>query len=201
MQYSIKNRQASNISSYEINEEWNGYLESRIQAMDLYVKKRFNFAEKLFIGEVGCLEGTLLKKLADDGNEVLVFEINTEVVKRSNSLYSLSIYDKNIEIDDFSAHRGALDCILSFHTFEHLKSPRVALSQCASMLKIGGGILIEVPCDDDELDNPEHFHFFNPSTLRKLLEEYFTNVEIHRNSYFRNGEYELGSIYGSGIKK
>jgi len=200
MEYSIRNRKASNISSYEINEEWNSYLDTRINAMNQYVIERLNLPKNLYIGEVGCLEGTLLKKLTDLGNRTVGFEINADIANKSQKLYSLEILNKNIETDDFSAYTE-LDCLLSFHTFEHLKDPANALTKCAKMIKSGGGILIEVPCDDDEMDNPEHFHFFNEKSLKQLLQKEFLSVQVHKNTYLRMGKYKLGSLYASGLKK
>jgi SAM-dependent methyltransferase len=73
------------------------------------------------------------------------------------------------------------DAITMFHVIEHLDSPRAALMQVRSLLKPGGVLLIETPSADNlwfalapgrwRQLIPDHYFFFSPATLTRLLQE------------------------------
>jgi SAM-dependent methyltransferase len=173
-----------------------GFVGARMKAIHAHVIERFGLRGDLRIGEIGCLEGFLLKRLAADGHQVVGFEINAKVAKMSRRAHALDIRCVNFEEDEVSV--SGLDVVASFHTFEHLRSPARALAKAAAMLRPGGGILLEVPCDDDEMDNEDHFQFFTAQSLRRLLEAEFVDVELFPNQYLRQGQYDLDSLYGVG---
>jgi hypothetical protein len=68
------------------------------------------------------------------------------------------------------------------------------------MLKPGGFIILEVPFEDDELNNPDHLHFFSKRSLQIMLNKELRSVQIFENNYRRDGKYLLSSYYGVGQK-
>lgn len=148
--------------------------------------------------EIGCFEGRFLAYLKKKGCEVTGCEVNNEISKLSREMFGLNVINKPIEKCDFDPE--SFDAIFSFHTFEHLVDPLNVLYKCRKLLKKGGRILIEVPIDDNELDNEDHLHFFSQKSGLLMFKKVFGNAKIIENSYVRNGKISLGSICLSAKK-
>ncbi|MDP8224073.1 MAG: class I SAM-dependent methyltransferase [Candidatus Lernaella stagnicola] len=73
------------------------------------------------------------------------------------------------------------DVVTFVHSLEHFEDPLAALTRAGDLLRPGGALLVEVP-DFDAWSRrllgrrwrqfiADHFHFFEPRTLRRCLEE------------------------------
>ena len=196
MHYFEANVGHQGISDIKLSSQWDGFINTRIKAFETHVVP-FLSKKQATIIEIGCLEEMLLKELSRRGYTAIGLEANAAVALYSRAVNGVDIRVCNIE------DKGAIlqaDAILSFHTFEHLRDPRSATAEAFQMLHPGGVLLLEIPCDDDEMNNPDHFHFFNEPSLRKMMSSFFPKVKIVPNSYKRNGLYEIGSLYAIGIK-
>jgi SAM-dependent methyltransferase len=196
--YFTQNCSNQGIMSFELSPEWSGFLGARQNAFDRMLAKYFCRGIKLRVGEIGCLEGAFLKTLSDQGHSVTGFEINASIAKKAAQYYKIDIRNVDFENDHLDIE---LDAIISFHSFEHLRNPLHATEKACHMLRPGGALLLEVPCDDDEMNNPDHFHFFTKSSLERLLDPFFEDVEIIENSYARDGRGVLGSLFAFGRKR
>ena len=88
--------------------------------------------------------------------------------------------------------------MISFHTLEHMRFPENVLAKVARILRSDGSVLIEVPCGEEEYENTDHLHFFSETSLRLLLDKFFSTTEIIDNAYTNSAGVKIGSIYGVG---
>jgi len=163
------------------------------------IRHRFDLWGSLRIGEFGCGEGALLKHLATKGHLVIGFEAGTEIATKGAEEYGIEIVPGDFELSD--ARGRDLDVIMSFHTLEHVRDPASVVAHAAAMLRQGGCILIEVPCDDQEMNNPDHLHFFSKQSLAYILRKHFDALKLRPGTYLRDGTTLTGSMYISGRKK
>jgi SAM-dependent methyltransferase len=197
MTYFHQNCEHQGISSLGPGSQWTCFVNSRLALLERYVTHPFQLQGNLSICEIGCLEGALLHALSVGGHSVLGLEVNQEVAAAGRSAYGVEIRSFNIETDKPPA-QGAFDVAVAFHVFEHLRDPAGALGTVLTMLRPGGAVLLEVPCDDDEMSNPDHFHFFTPRSLRQLMESQCVAVTLHENQYRRADDALLGSLHAVG---
>ncbi|HYD30153.1 MAG TPA: class I SAM-dependent methyltransferase, partial [Azospirillaceae bacterium] len=99
--------------------------------------------------EIGCLEGRVLRKLAEQGCHVTGLEVNAAVAERGRMAFGIDIVTTAAE--DWNYPADTFDAVLSFHTFEHLIDPAIVAERTCHTLNPGARALIEVPADDDEL--------------------------------------------------
>ncbi len=196
IRYFDMNCRHQGINMIEHSEEWAPFVKPRMKVFDEQVAPYFS-DESLIVAEIGCLEGMMLKELSRRGHTVIGLESNAEVVERSRTANKIDIRVCDIEAEEPHVQAHA---VLSFHTFEHLRDPRGATAKAARMLRPGGVLLLELPCDDDEMNNPDHFHFFNEWSLRKMVSTYFRDVKTIPKSYARDGGKTVGSLYVIGQK-
>lgn len=198
MEYFNMNCNHQGINTLGLSDEWQVFLKIRQEALEKTLLHPHNLQGTLRIAEVGCLEGNFLAALAQQGHQVVGFEANAEVVQQAVKTHGIPLEVMNIEQQ--SLPPTAFDLVLSFHTFEHLRDPAAALHKIWDALVPGGFVLLEVPCDDQELDNPDHFHFFTKQSLQALLAAEFSDVAILEHCYTRHNKQVLGSLYGVGQK-
>jgi len=134
--------------------------------------RRLRPAGKLL--EAGCARGDFLQ-VAREHFEIYGVEPNRELAAISSEI--APVYQDTIEHTPWSA----FDIIASFHVIEHVDSPRSFVRAAAERLKPGGLLVIETP-NIDSLPYkilrgrwrqliPEHYFFFNPKTMARLLAE------------------------------
>jgi SAM-dependent methyltransferase len=196
MQYFGSNCVHQGLPSVEYSEKWTGFVDARVKVFDEYVKPCFPDDPALTVVEIGCLEGMALRELARRGHTAIGLESNAEVAERSRAANGVDIRVCDFETDKLDVRAHA---VLAFHVFEHLHDPLVATAKAVRMLRPGGVLLLELPCDDDEFNNPEHFHFFNESSIHKMMASQFKDVTLIPNSYVRDGgTHNIGSFYAVG---
>jgi SAM-dependent methyltransferase len=79
--------------------------------------------------------------------------------------------------------------VASFHVIEHVDSPRSFIAAAAEKLKPGGLLVIETPNIDSlpfkilksrwRQFIPEHYYFFTPKTISRLLSDQGLRVQSH----------------------
>lgn len=165
-----------NIRNLRLEEEHRlGILNARWR-LDLI--RDFRKSGKLL--EVGCARGDFLS-VARDSFDVSGVEPNPSLADDAEKV--APIYRDVIETlpwRDF-------DVITSFHVIEHVDSPKRFVSAMADRIKPGGLLVLETP-DIHSLPFqlmkakwrqfiPEHYFFFDPSTMTKLLSDCGFKVE------------------------
>jgi 2-polyprenyl-3-methyl-5-hydroxy-6-metoxy-1,4-benzoquinol methylase len=84
---------------------------------------------------------------------------------------------------------GTFDCITMLDVIEHVPDPRAELARAASLLKVGGLLIINTPDVGSLFARllgkrwhlivpPEHLYYFSRATMRRLLSEVGFEVEM-----------------------
>jgi 2-polyprenyl-3-methyl-5-hydroxy-6-metoxy-1,4-benzoquinol methylase len=130
--------------------------------------------------EVGCARGDFLR-VAREHFSVVGVEPNAELARDAEGVAPL--YQGLIE----NYPESGFDVAASFHVIEHTDSPRHFLEAIAARLRPGGLMVIETPNIHSVpfrlLQSrwrqfiPEHYFFFDQSTMRKLMEGAGLKVE------------------------
>ena len=191
--YFKKDRQHQGIFSIEDNAQWEGFLKDRWKALVENGVLGSSPSRSVRCLEVGCSEGKLLAYLKAKGYDVIGCDVNKEVCNLGNEKLGVNIINAPIEKCEFPSE--FFDAIFSFHTFEHLVDPVGVLMRCYQFLRFGGKILLEVPCDDDELMNEHHLHFFSMNSGRLMLETVFGNYHVNESFYTSAQGKRLSSLY------
>jgi len=125
--------------------------------------------------DLGCRDGSWSKRLEDLGYEVIAADI-------------APIYEETVRVD---ANRvlefkdSVFDLIWSSEVIEHLKNPVFSLAEMTRVLKPGGRLILTTPNSKfwlfrlfklfkvpmEDLQNPEHKHFFSYRLIKRLLPE------------------------------
>jgi 2-polyprenyl-3-methyl-5-hydroxy-6-metoxy-1,4-benzoquinol methylase len=148
--------------------------EQRLAMLDarwrLDLIRRFRPSGKLL--EAGCARGEFLRA-ARESFEVYGVEPNPGLAQSASEVAPVHCgLIENSPWSDF-------DVAASFHVIEHVDSPRRFIAAMAQRLKPGGLVVIETP-DIQSLPFrllrkrwrqfiPEHYYFFDPATLARML--------------------------------
>ena len=140
--------------------------------------RRYRSSGKLL--EVGCARGDFLR-VAREHFDVVGVEPNAELARDAIGIAPL--YQGLIE----NYPEAGFDVTASFHVIEHTDSPRRFLEAMAARLRPGGLMVIETPNIQSVPFRlmksrwrqfiPEHYFFFDPQTMRKLMESAGLKVE------------------------
>jgi len=120
--------------------------------------------------DVGCGDGSFLEAARQRGWDVAGTELNAGPARSSD----LPIYGS------VAAAGIGYACVTLWHSLEHLRDPRAALSQVAAALVPGGTVLVAVPDAQGaqarlfgprwrHLDVPRHLFHFGARSLELLL--------------------------------
>jgi 2-polyprenyl-3-methyl-5-hydroxy-6-metoxy-1,4-benzoquinol methylase len=130
--------------------------------------------------EVGCARGDFLR-IAREYFTSFGVEPNPELAEEAIRI--APVHQGLIETEPGSNY----DVAVSFHVIEHTPSPKQFLAAIARRLRPRGLVVLETP-DIDSIPFrilksrwrqfiPEHYYFFNESTMKKLLEDGGFKVE------------------------
>lgn len=118
--------------------------------------------------DFGCGSGFLLKGLTCGSRSGIEINPAAVPVARENGV---TVYTSVEEAPD-----GAFDVIISNHALEHTLRPLDNLKQLRTKLKVGGKLVLVVPCEGlsnrwapDDVNN--HLYTWNPMTLGNLAAE------------------------------
>jgi 2-polyprenyl-3-methyl-5-hydroxy-6-metoxy-1,4-benzoquinol methylase len=130
--------------------------------------------------EIGCARGDFLR-VAGEAFDVYGVEPNPELAESASKI--APVHRDIIERTPWSS----FDVVASFHVIEHVDSPRSFVNAAAEKLKPGGLMVIETPNIDSipykilksrwRQFIPEHYFFFDPKTLARLLADHGLQVD------------------------
>jgi 2-polyprenyl-3-methyl-5-hydroxy-6-metoxy-1,4-benzoquinol methylase len=139
--------------------------------------------------EVGCAAGDFLQAAAQAGFEVEGVETDPYTSVEARTVHGLKVTTGALRDAAYPADH--FDAAVMFHVLEHLDSPRRTVEELHRVLKLGGILAIETPNIDTVWFRlfgprwrqfiPDHYYFFTPRTLGRLLEEVgFRVLEVRR---------------------
>jgi len=144
--------------------------------------RKFKRTGKLL--EIGCARGDFLSA-ARDTFEASGVEPNPELAESSSKV--APVFRDVIERTPWTG----FDVVASFHVIEHVDSPRSFIRAAADRLKPGGLLVIETPNIDSlpfkvlksrwRQFIPEHYFFFDPETISRLLRDHELDVAAVHN--------------------
>ena len=130
--------------------------------------------------EIGCARGDFLS-VARDVFDARGVEPNPNLADSASRV--APVYRNIIERTPWSG----FDVIATFHVIEHVESPRSFIKAAAERLSPGGLLVIETPNIDSLSFRlmktkwrqfiPEHYYFFTPKTMTKVLSDQGLKVE------------------------
>ena len=138
------------------------------------VKKISKSNKQIKILDFGCSDGNFVKALIYEGyKHVYGYDIAINSKKKNLFYGNLEKFKNNF--------REKFDIIISYHTFEHLRSPSVTLKKLYSCLKKSGLLYINVPHilslqaiilknKSPIIAPPFHLHYFTKLSLKKMLQ-------------------------------
>lgn len=148
------------------SESNNDYTE---QLCDYIVKEYFNkYCSKLL--DVGCSKGTHLKNFGKYHN---VFGVDLRKDIPENSPYFNTVFECNIEKDNFPFEDNTFDYVWSKSVIEHISNPENMIKESYRVLKKNGIIIIMCPAWPYQwkvyFDDWTHYHPYSQKSLRDML--------------------------------
>lgn len=143
-------------------------------------RKEFSFAEKHIsneckVLEVGSGSGLFAQRLVKEN--YIGLEFNDKAIERAKT-NNITLLKKSIEeFANSSSHK--FDVVCSFHVLEHVVDTHDFIKASLEVLKVGGKLIIAVPCNDSIYTNnvnhvlnlpPHHVGRWNIKTMKNLEE-------------------------------
>jgi 2-polyprenyl-6-hydroxyphenyl methylase/3-demethylubiquinone-9 3-methyltransferase len=112
------------------------------------IKKRVErLPKRSVIVDVGCGNGSLLAQLQEYGHDLHGIEVSSSgLTHAKNAFPNISFYSGDLT-SDMSSHplAGKCDVVISTEVIEHVFLPRVFASNCHSLLKSKGTLIVSTP--------------------------------------------------------
>jgi 2-polyprenyl-3-methyl-5-hydroxy-6-metoxy-1,4-benzoquinol methylase len=152
-------------------------LRVRHQAAINYLKK-YKFHSKRLL-DVGCAEGTFIKRMTELGFEVYGCDIAEEPIRFAREVYGLENVIAS-QVEELPEDWKDFDVITAFEVLEHTENPLDFLKCLYNLLKTGGYLLLSVPHyeslhkipDIARADYPPlHLTRWHPKALKIALEK------------------------------
>ena len=148
--------------------------------------------------DVGCGEGALLDALVSRGRVAVGLE-------RGNQAARARLDVREVELVDFEERPGEWAAVVFWHSLEHLREPRAALSRACSLLAPSGLLIVAIPNRASwqaqwlgnrwlALDLPRHLVHLPAGALVDGVRE--CGLKIDRISYWRAGQVVFGWLDG-----
>ena len=134
------------------------------------------YTKNLFIFEVGCGAGGILKAFKDQNFTVQGCDLDKEYLEYGRKNHNLNLHDGTLNQINFEK---SPDIIIYSHVLEHILNPVEELSQIYDVLDDNGYLYIEVPGVKNIIKSHEmnflhylhyhHVYHFTLTTLKNLL--------------------------------
>lgn len=149
---------------------------------------RYVFASQLVrqkrVLDIACGSGYGLNYLKRRGAMLAVgVDIAREACQQARSSYGADVVIADATRLPF--RDCSFEITVSFETIEHLPMPHSFLQECVRLLEIGGKIVISTPNRTMSIfqDNPYHVQEYKPQHFVKLLQQYFSHIQIYGQLY------------------
>jgi 2-polyprenyl-3-methyl-5-hydroxy-6-metoxy-1,4-benzoquinol methylase len=119
--------------------------------------------------DVGCGAGELVFMLSSCGDDARGFDPDSHYIDWARRVIGPAV-ERN-SVDTIQIEPSSLDLVTMYHVLEHMRDPGSVVRKCASWLKAGGLMVIEVPNLESTVQAPghqyqkAHLHYFNETSL------------------------------------
>ena len=117
------------------------YIEPRISQLVLSSAS----SGALTILDVGCGNGYIASRLAENGHQVIGLDISEDGIEIARKAYPHIRFEVLSAYDDLKEVFDEVDLIVSSEVIEHLYSPKIYLQNCYSVLRPGGVFILTTP--------------------------------------------------------
>src|SRR4030042_6354888 len=160
--------------------------------------------------EIGCGDGSFIKKLKDKNVSVVGLEFSAEAIKKCQEK-GLTVFKENIQ-EYAKNNKEKYNIVCSFQVMEHIADIGNAIQASIDVIKNGGKLIISIPNSDSftgkDINNlldmpPHHMAIWNEQSLRGL--EKIFNIKLDKiyfeplQSYHFRFYYHV--LFGSKISK
>ena len=131
-----------------------------------------------FVLDIGCGLGFETVKLARKNRFIIGMDYHQNSVKslKDHNIYSVEGVVADCLKSPFK--QASFDWVISSHIIEHFYNPAFHVKELARVLKRGGTGFVITPNKFMDFENPFHLYLFDDFTLKNLLKDFFTSVEI-----------------------
>lgn len=172
------------------------------EAVELEHLQRYHFSSRICHGrilDVACGTGYGSEILSWGGqNPTVGVDISGEALKHAR-LDSKNAQFVRASVEALPFRKECFDCIVSFETIEHVRSPQTAVAELHRIVRGGGLLLLSTPNRDVSLrlfgglSSPFHKVEFAHPELRSLLAKNFRRVAILGQGW-RRGSRSIRSL-------
>jgi SAM-dependent methyltransferase len=178
-------------TKFWINEFFKPVAEARrlkiFQPRAEYIAQKFGSDPEWIVGDIGAGFGLFLEELSKTwtSSKLVAIEPSEEMseICKAKGFEALPC-----TIEDVTGWDEKFDLLTSFELFEHMYDPQTFLRKIWELLRPGGRLLmttlngegfdIQVLWENSKsVSPPHHFNFFNPRSIRMLLEKCGFTVE------------------------
>jgi 2-polyprenyl-3-methyl-5-hydroxy-6-metoxy-1,4-benzoquinol methylase len=138
------------------------------QGLVAYATRFLGGAEGRSLLEIGTGRGTLLVAAKRLGyRQAVGVDLNLATFEALKARFPVD--DDIVVYKDIEEIRERFDCVVMWHTLEHIPEPRAYLEKVALRLKEGGILFLQVPQYYQPYICSTHYHFYNEPSIRKLM--------------------------------
>lgn len=167
-----------------------------------YLHRRGRAADRLTLLEVGCGRGNMLLEARNRGYLIHGREFSEDAARVANRKLGAGIVQVGAIGEETFAEQSFDLCILA-DVIEHLRDPADFIQKIFRALKPGAIVFMATPSIDSWSARvlgwnwmeykPEHLFYFNPATIRRLLENAgFDDIEISSGRKVLTPDYMIG---------
>lgn len=178
------------------NSQNNWYIKTRMERLAKFID--LNQSKPLDILEIGCLDGILVYHLKNLGHRAVGVEINRPVAEYFSKFLEIDIRVGDLEKVGFE--KESFDLIYSSHVLEHTTNPKEIITKANKLLKKGGMIISDLPCNENGFENYHHLHFFSEASIIKLHNDVFGNYEYYMDKPTKLDGFDYNTVCIMSVK-
>jgi 2-polyprenyl-3-methyl-5-hydroxy-6-metoxy-1,4-benzoquinol methylase len=190
-------------SDYLVNEDQSYWDEALFYGHNYYLSLVERYCPKGEMLDIGCGNGHLLKAASSRGWIVSGYDVDKKSTSDVAKRLGIDVQSGDFFSIDYADEK--FDLVTMHQVLEHVKQPRKYMSKIHSIVKPGGCVFIAVPnikSASNKLkfflerlglrkknigkyyDTNHHLLYFEPKTLKGLVEEYGFKIVFQRNGHY-----------------